>query len=158
MRVCVRVVLLTILAGASLAGCDSVDGFGDVTNAWVGGKMPVGPVGPVVASRMTEPVPAEVETKDEPPTSLQKPPPRPRVLRKKSPGNKRKALRRQTPARAMPWPQAKPPSLATQAPQAPQLRTSPKPAPQNYRSQVLRSQYQLRTLWPAPPAPGTFSR
>ena len=158
MRVCVRVVLLTILAGASLAGCDSVDGFGDLTNAFVGGKMPVGPAGPVVASRVTEPVPVEVETKDEPQPTLQKPTLRPRVLRKKSPGKKRKALRRQAPARAVPWPQAKPPSLATQVPQVPQVRTSPKPAPQNFRSQVLRSQYQLRTLWPAPPAPGTFSR
>ena len=155
MRVCVRVVLLTILAGASLAGCDSVDGFGDLTNAFVGGKMPVGPAGPVVASRVTEPVPVEAETKDEPQPTLQRPTLRPRVLRKKLPGKKRKALRRQTPARAVPWPQAKPPSLATQVPQ---VRTSPKPAPQNFRSQVLRSQYQLRTLWPAPPAPGTFSR
>ena len=158
MRVCVRVVLLTILAGASLAGCDSVDGFGDLTNAFVGGKMPVGPAGPVVASRVTEPVPVEVETKDEPQPTLQRPTLSPRVLRKKSPGKKRKALRRQAPARAVPWPQAKPPSLATQVPQVPQVRTSPKPAPQNFRSQVLRSQYQLRTLWPAPPAPGTFSR
>lgn len=155
MRVCVRVVLLTILAGASLAGCDSVDGFGDLTNAFVGGKMPVGPAGPVVASRVTEPVPVEIEIKDEPQPSLQKPTLRPKASRKKLPGKKRRALRRQTPARAVPWPQAKPPSLATQVPQ---VRTSPKPAPQNFRSQVLRSQYQLRTLWPAPPAPGTFSR
>jgi hypothetical protein len=155
MHVCVRVVLLTILAGASLAGCDSVDGFGDVTNAFVGGKMPVGPAGPVVASRMTEPVPVEIETKDAPQQSLQKPTLRPKASRKKLPGKKRKALRRQAPALAVPWPQAKPPSLSTQAPQ---VRTSPKLVPQNFRSQVLRSQYQLRTLWPAPPAPGTFSR
>ena len=97
MRVCVRVVLLTILAGASLAGCDSVDGFGDLTNAFVGGKMPVGPAGPVVASRVTEPVPVEVETKDEPQPTLQRPTLRPRVLRKKSPGKKRASLKKNAP-------------------------------------------------------------
>lgn len=155
MRVRVRVVLLTIIAGASLAGCDSVDGFGDFTNTFVGGKLPVGPAGPVVASRTTEPVPVEVETKDEPRQSLQKPTLRPKVSWKKSPRKKRRVLRTQVPARAVPWPQARPPSLSTQVPRA---RPSPVLAPQNFHSQVLRPQYQLRTLWPEPPAPGTFSR
>jgi hypothetical protein len=156
MRACVRVVLvlLAITAGASLAGCDSVDGLGDVTNAFVGGKLPVGPVNVNIASRTTEPVPVEIET-TEPKQKPQIATRRAKSPRKSLRRKPRRALQTQAPARAVPWPQARPPNLSAQPPLA---RPSPVAAPQSVRSQLLRPQYRLRTLWPEPPAPGTFSR
>jgi outer membrane biosynthesis protein TonB len=146
MRVCVRVALLASLAGVSLAGCDTVDSLSETTNTLlVSGKRPVALDSASLENRIVEPEPTPVEEETKNP--IEEETSKPKKKRKQQRSERqpkisqvkesRKTPEKPSPAQAAPSSAAEPQSAPSEEPPAPN---------------------QLKTLWPAAPASGTFSR
>lgn len=144
MRVCVRVALLAGLAGIGLAGCDTVDGLSETTNALlVSGKRPVALDSASLENRMVEP-----EPESEP-----EPEPAPIEEKTKAPKKKQqKSVRR--PKLSQAKASRKTPEKPSPAQAAPSSTAEPRSAP----AEEPPASNQLKTLWPEAPTSGTFSR